>query len=219
MTGSPQRVQRLPRAQRRAQLLEAAQTVFVRKGYHSAAMEDIAEEAGVSKPVLYQHFPGKLELYLALLESQCDRLETLVLDALENSTDHKDRVYRTIAAFFEFVGGEGEAFRLVFESDLTSDPQVRHRLDGLEAQIGDAISQRVAEDTGLPKQFADLLGVTLVGMSQISARAWLAHGKTIPQADAARAAGHLAWRGIGSFPTVATKRAADEGQADAVTGA
>ena len=219
MTGSPQRVQRLPRAQRRAQLLEAAQTVFVRKGYHSAAMEDIAEEAGVSKPVLYQHFPGKLELYLALLESQCDRLETLVLDALENSTDHKDRVYRTIAAFFEFVGGEGEAFRLVFESDLTSDPQVRHRLDGLEAQVGDAISQRVAEDTGLPKEFADLLGITLVGMSQISARAWLARGSQIPREDAARAAGHLAWRGIGSFPTVATKRAVGEGQAETDAGA
>ena len=219
MTGSPQRVQRLPRAQRRAQLLEAAQTVFVRKGYHSAAMEDIAEEAGVSKPVLYQHFPGKLELYLALLESQCDRLETLVLDALENSSDHKDRVYRTIAAFFEFVGGEGEAFRLVFESDLTSDPQVRHRLDGLEAQVGDAISQRVAEDTGLPKEFADLLGITLVGMSQISARAWLARGSQIPREDAARAAGHLAWRGIGSFPTVATKRAVGEGQAETDAGA
>lgn len=219
MTGSPQGVQRLPRAQRRAQLLEAAQTVFVRKGYHSAAMEDIAEEAGVSKPVLYQHFPGKLELYLALLESQCDRLETLVLDALENSTDHKDRVYRTIAAFFEFVGGEGEAFRLVFESDLTSDPQVRHRLDGLEAQVGDAIRQRVAEDTGLPKEFADLLGITLVGMSQISARAWLARGSQIPREDAARAAGHLAWRGIGSFPTVATKRAVGEGQAETDAGA
>ncbi|MBM6545707.1 TetR/AcrR family transcriptional regulator [Janibacter sp. YIM B02568] len=219
MTGSPQGVQRLPRAQRRAQLLEAAQTVFVRKGYHSAAMEDIAEEAGVSKPVLYQHFPGKLELYLALLESQCDRLETLVLDALENSSDHKDRVYRTIAAFFEFVGGEGEAFRLVFESDLTSDPQVRHRLDGLEAQVGDAISQRVAEDTGLPKEFADLLGITLVGMSQISARAWLARGSQIPREDAARAAGHLAWRGIGSFPTVATKRAVGEGQAETDAGA
>ena len=219
MTGSPQRVQRLPRAQRRAQLLEAAQTVFVRKGYHATAMEDIADEAGVSKPVLYQHFPGKLELYLALLESQCDRLETLVLDALENSTDHKDRVYRTIAAFFEFVGGEGEAFRLVFESDLTSDPQVRHRLDGLEAQVGDAISQRVAEDTGLPKEFADLLGITLVGMSQISARAWLARGSQIPREDAARAAGHLAWRGIGSFPTVATKRAVGEGQAETDAGA
>ena len=59
---------RLPRSARRKQLLEAAQEVFVAQGYHAAAMDDIAERAGVSKPVLYQHFPGKLDLYLALLD-------------------------------------------------------------------------------------------------------------------------------------------------------
>lgn len=206
MTSTSHRVQRLPRAQRRAQLLQAAQAVFVRKGYHAAAMEDIADEAGVSKPVLYQHFPGKLELYLALLESECDRLESLVLEALDSTDDHKERVYATIAAFFEFVGDEGEAFRLVFESDLTGDSRVRHRIDALEAQLGDAISHRIAQDTGLPKSFSDLLGVTLAGMSQVSARAWLAHSATIPQADAALAAGHLAWRGLSSYPSQATLR-------------
>ena len=58
---------RLPRQARRKQLLSAAQAVFVASGYHAAAMDDIAERAGVSKPVLYQHFPGKMELYLSLI--------------------------------------------------------------------------------------------------------------------------------------------------------
>ncbi len=203
----PARVQRMPRAQRRAQLLESALTVFVEKGYHSAAMEDIAEEAGVSKPVLYQHFPGKLDLYLALLEQHCDHLEQLVLEALASTEDHKDRVYATIGAFFEFVGDEAGAFRLIFESDLTNEPAVSQRLDGLADQIGEAIAARIMEDTGLPHQFAMLLGASLTGMAQVSARSWLAHAPEIPRADAARAAGHLAWRGIGSFPTVATKAA------------
>ncbi len=65
---------RLPRRARRNQLLGAAQEVFVAQGYHSAAMDDIAERAGVSKPVLYQHFPGKLDLYLALLDQHCESL-------------------------------------------------------------------------------------------------------------------------------------------------
>ncbi len=52
---------RMPRSARRAQLLDSALEVFVASGYHAAAMDDIAERAGVSKPVLYQHFPGKLE--------------------------------------------------------------------------------------------------------------------------------------------------------------
>ena len=59
---------RMTRPARRAQLLGAAQEVFVDRGYHATLMDDIAERAGVSKPVLYQHFPGKLELYVALLE-------------------------------------------------------------------------------------------------------------------------------------------------------
>ncbi|MGH3575894.1 MAG: TetR/AcrR family transcriptional regulator, partial [Pseudonocardiaceae bacterium] len=58
---------RMSRDERRAQLLAAATDVFVTNGYHATVMDDIAERAGVSKPVLYQHFPGKLELYLALL--------------------------------------------------------------------------------------------------------------------------------------------------------
>ncbi|GAB3112856.1 TetR/AcrR family transcriptional regulator [Janibacter alkaliphilus] len=200
MTAPTPRVQRMPRAQRRAQLLGAALTVFVDKGYHATAMEDIAEEAGVSKPVLYQHFPGKLELYTALLDEQCDRLEALVLEALETPGTHKERVYATIRAFFRFVGDEGFAFRLVFESDLTNDPGVRHRLDALEAQVADGIAARIAQDTGLPAELATLLGVGLAGMSQVSARAWLSHPGGMDLETAALAAGRLAWRGIGSFP-------------------
>ena len=68
MTDATTRVTpRLSRSARRTQLLAAAKTVFVTQGYHSAAMDDIAVRAGVSKPVLYQHFPSKLELYLDLL--------------------------------------------------------------------------------------------------------------------------------------------------------
>ena len=77
---------------RRAQLLDAAQAVFVQSGYHAAAMDDIADRAGVSKPVLYQHFPGKLDLYLALLDKHCEALEPLVREALESTHDNKERV-------------------------------------------------------------------------------------------------------------------------------
>ncbi|WP_435202972.1 TetR/AcrR family transcriptional regulator [Janibacter sp. GS2] len=194
------RVQRMPRAQRRAQLLQAALGVFVSKGYHQAAMEDIADEAGVSKPVLYQHFPGKLELYLALLDTQCDTLEALVLEALESSEDHEERVHATVRAFFSFVADQGGSFRLIYESDLTNDPQVRHRLDALEAQIGDAIAQRIMQDTTLPHELAEMLGLAMAGAAQVMARTWLAHGTQFSQEVAAEAAGHLAWRGIGAFP-------------------
>src|SRR5512144_121529 len=83
---------RLPRSARRLQLLGAAQEIFVAQGYHAAAMDDIAERAGVSKPVLYQHFPGKLELYLALLDKHCDAIVEQVRAAMRETAVNKERV-------------------------------------------------------------------------------------------------------------------------------
>src|SRR6266496_1434226 len=120
---------RMPRSARRKQLLAAAREVFVAQGYHSAAMDDIADRAGVSKPVLYQHFPGKLDLYLALLDESARELVAIVRDALSSTTDNKQRVPATFRAFFDYVGTSGEAFRLVFESDLSNEPAVRARLE------------------------------------------------------------------------------------------
>src|SRR5579859_6993979 len=83
---------RLPSPARRRQLLGAARDVFVAQGYHAAAMDEIAERAGVSKPVLYQHFPGKLELYLALLDESVAELLRSVSSALSSTPDNRQRV-------------------------------------------------------------------------------------------------------------------------------
>src|SRR6478609_11572196 len=115
----PARGQRLPKSARRAQLLEAAQEVFVEAGYHSAAMDEIADRAGVSKPVLYQHFPGKLDLYIALLDQTSEELVDLVRQALSSTTDNKLRVAASIQAYFDFVDSHNAGYRLIFESDLT----------------------------------------------------------------------------------------------------
>src|ERR1700757_1394926 len=93
---TPLRGQRLPRQARRKQLLGAAQEVFVAQGYHAAAMDDIAERAGVSKPVLYQHFPGKLDLYVALIDKHCEALVESTRTALDATTDNKQRVAATM---------------------------------------------------------------------------------------------------------------------------
>lgn len=187
---------RLPRLERRAQLLEAAQSVFVDKGYHASGMEDIAERAGVSKPVLYQHFPGKLELYLALVDKHTAALVELVEAALNESDDHKDRTYASIRAFFDFVAREDEPFRIVFESDLNEVAAVRERIGWATEACVDAISRRIMLDTELPQPVARLVAQGLVGMSQVSARSWLRDG-TIPLDLAVEIIGRLAWRGVG----------------------
>src|SRR5690349_4215426 len=168
------RTSRLPRGARRLQLLRAAQDVFVAQGFHAAAMDDIADRAGVSKPVLYQHFPGKRELYLALLEEQVSELA--------------DRV------------AEGEAFRLVFESDLRNDADVRTIVDRGTGACVEAIAQVIAADTGADTERALLLASGLTGLAESSARWWLPRKGTVSRDEAVALMSSLAWRGISGFP-------------------
>jgi AcrR family transcriptional regulator len=194
------RSNRLPRHERRRQLLDAALEVFVSQGYHAAAMDEIAERAGVSKPVLYQHFPGKLELYLALLDESVDALVETVRDALRSNPDPKQRVAATFGAYFEYVGGKGQAYRLVFESDLSNESAVRDRLDRGTRECAEMVSQAVREDAGLSDDEAHLLSVGLVGMAQITARYWLGTRDHIPREAAEQLVARLAWRGISGWP-------------------
>jgi AcrR family transcriptional regulator len=191
---------RLPRRARRAQLLTAALEVFVAQGYHAAAMDDIAERAGVSKPVLYQHFPGKLELYLALLDQSCDTIISSCAKALDSTEDNKQRVTATMHAFYAYVSSAEGAFRLVFESDLTNEPAVRARVDRVTVECAKLIAHVIADDTGLPAEASQLLAVSLVGMGQVSARFWLQEGGALNQDEAATLISGLAWRGIRGYP-------------------
>ncbi|GAA4202043.1 TetR/AcrR family transcriptional regulator [Streptosporangium oxazolinicum] len=203
MTATPDakpRGTRLPRTARRRQLLSAAQEVFVENGYHAAAMDEIAERAGVSKPVLYQHFPGKQELYLALLDLHVDDMIARCRDALASTTDNKQRVQAAIGAFFDFVSSQGEAFRLVFESDLRNVAPVRQRMERNLRESAEMISQVIQEDTGCSSDEARLLGVGLVGMAEVSARYWISSNGSIPKDAATQLIARLSWRGISGFP-------------------
>lgn len=191
---------RLPRTARRAQLLAAAQEVFVANGYHAAAMDEIAERAGVSKPVLYQHFPGKLELYQALLETHVDELVTRVNTALASTTDNKQRVRATIGAYFDFVDREGGAFRMVFESDLRGEPSVERAVERATNSAVDAITHTITADAGLNEDQARLLAVGLVGLSQMSSTFWLNAERKVSKDEAVELISTLAWRGIGGYP-------------------
>ncbi|MEE1620372.1 TetR/AcrR family transcriptional regulator [Zafaria sp. Z1313] len=190
----------MPREERRAQLLRAAHSVFVANGYHGAAMDEIAEVAMVSKPVLYQHFPGKRELYLALLDAHLASLSELLLAAIASTSDNKLRVQATIRAYFEFIAEDSQAYRLVFESDLINDPDVASRLEEFNGRFAGSVADVIADDTKLPRAQAVLLGRGLAGMAQVAARAWLEAQDEVDLDAASELVSRLAWRGIGRFP-------------------
>lgn len=196
----PGALARLPREERRAQVLNAAREVFVAQGYHTAAMDDIAERAGVSKPVLYQHFPGKLDLYVALLDDGIAVLLDTLRASLEATTDNKQRVRGAIAAYFAFVDDPDGAYRLVFESDLTNEPAVRYRVEAADDACSLMLGRVIAEDTGLSAAQAELLAAGLLGMAQIASRRWLREEPRMTREAAVDLIAGLGWRGIGGFP-------------------
>ena len=202
------RAVRMPKDQRRVQLLDAANDVFTTRGYHASAMDDIAEAAGVSKPVLYQHFSSKLDLYLALLDRSCEHLVGVVADAMASTEDNAERVTAAVAAFYDFVSSARGEFRFVFESDLTGHSAVQQRLWQVNDEIADAIADVIATDTALPRSQAKLLAISMVGMAQVSARWWVSpDSQEIPLADAKRLVSSLAWRGIRGVPLSERRRA------------
>ena len=200
-TSEGTRAPRLPREQRRQQVLEAALDVFAASGYHAASMDEIAERAGVSKPVLYQHFPGKLDLYLALLDAGIDELMVAARSALGGTTDNATRVAAMVSAYFDFVENPNGAYRLVFEGDMSNEPAVRQRVDAADLTLARMSAAVIAEDTGLDESEALLIASGMQGLVHVAARRWLRDDDAaVGREVATDLVTSLAWRGISGFP-------------------
>jgi hypothetical protein len=123
-----------------------------------------------------------------------------VRDALAATSDNKERVAATMQAFYTYVANDKAAFRLVFESDLTSEPAVRERVDRVTSANAAAIATVIRDDTGLPEAQSELLAVSLVGMAQVSARYLISSDHPVAADEAVGLVSTLAWRGISGYP-------------------
>lgn len=196
MSAPRPRTTRLPKEQRRRQLLQVALTVFSERGYHGASMEEIADAAGVSKPVLYQHFPGKRELYLALVDDNLDQLAARLLEALQFSTVNRTRVESMLNVYFDFVGDQPEAYRLIFETDQMADPEIRARFEGFHLGVAEAIGSVLGPNAGLSQPHAVMLSRSLTAMAEAGASYWAHHPEVGDRGAAQRQVFRLAWGGI-----------------------
>lgn len=195
----------MPRAARRAQVLEIAQDLFAREGYHHVSMDDIAERAQVSKPVLYRHFPSKLDLYLAVVDHRSQALVHAVDEALTTARADEQATGRAVVraivrAFVEFVEHSGESFSLLFESDVTRDSDVRRQVEQASSEAARAICRGLRELAGLPEEHADLLAQSLVGMARVAATSRYRGGR-VGVDDAVDLITQLAWRGVAGLVT------------------
>ena len=118
---------RLPAAERREQLLSVAITVFAEKGFHNTSMNDVADAAGVTKPVLYQHFASKRALYLELLAEIGAELRDTIAKATADAAGPRQQINLGFVAYFEFVADHADAFRVLWpipQAEITVAPNI-----------------------------------------------------------------------------------------------
>jgi AcrR family transcriptional regulator len=194
---------------RRSAVMRAGLEVFAEKGFHLASMDDIAERAGVSKPILYQHFSSKNELYLGILDERVDAIVQQVRSAIESASTNKSRLEAAIGCYFNLIDDADLGYRLIFESDFTMNHDVRARVEDVVSQVSRIVGAEVSKQTGMSLGEANILAGGLSGMAQAAAWRWLRLGRPIAMEDAISQTLDLAWSGLSAVNTKASSPEAD----------
>src|SRR3954454_10684019 len=155
---------RLSAEDRRAAILDAALDVFSRRGYNGASIDEIANAAGISKALIYEHFPSKRELHVSLLEGHTQDIFMRLAQTADTADPGDVRLRNGVNAFFEWVETHRDAFRLLFRD--TFEPEVAVVLDRLQNQATGAIAALMASDPGLQGDNDLDLALSIEAMAQ-----------------------------------------------------
>ena len=185
---------RLPAAERRQQLVDTALTLFAQRGLHGTSMDDIADAAGVTKPVLYQHFRSKRALFMELLEDVGRHLLQAITEATAVAASPREQVERGLTAYFEFVADHHASFVLLFGDGSRRDEEFAAAVNDVESTIADFVAALI--DAGLDDDHRQLLAHAIVGMAESASRRWVATGAKEPASVAASRVANLAWAGL-----------------------
>ena len=181
--------------ERRQQLLDIGRSLFAERGFEATSIEEIAARAGVSKPVVYEHFGGKEGLYAVVVDREMQRLTERVVSALD--ADHpRDLLEQAALVFLSYIEDETDGFRI-----LIRDSPVASTTGTFSSLIGDIASQveyilrNQFKSRGFDPKLAALYSQALVGMVALTGQWWLDERK--PKRD--EVAAHLvnlAWNGL-----------------------
>lgn len=185
---------RLPAPERRRQLLDTALEVFATQGFHATSMNDIAEAAGVTKPVLYQHFRSKRDLYLELLGDVGAALQERISKATASADGPRGQVEAGVSAYFRFVDEHRSAFTLLFGSGARRDSEFADAVRQVEAGIAEAVASLI--DADLDEEHRRVLAYGVVGLAEGTSRHWVADGLDLDPERLARQVADLAWAGL-----------------------
>lgn len=187
--------ERLPAARRRRQLLDVAVEVFAAHGYHQTTMNQVAEAAGVTKPVLYQHFASKQDLFGEVLNDLGTRLEEAIGKATSAATSPRNQVRAGFTAYFRFVVEERTASQLLFGADTRQEPEFDEIARRTRASIAEATAALIDVE-GLDQDDRRFLAQGIIGIAEATSRHWIQEGGSDDIDVVAEAAADLAWGGL-----------------------
>jgi AcrR family transcriptional regulator len=189
---------RLKGPERRAKLLAAARDVFGREGYHAASMDAVARRAGVTKPILYDHFPSKRDLYLALIDADLEAVRRTVSEALSAPTGNRERIRASFQAYFDFVDEHGPGFRLLMQEVVGADRDLRRRVGRVRSSILAEVAELIVRESEgrLDPAHAETVALALVGMVETAAQRSDPNGDPAARSEAVDTLVRFAWRGI-----------------------
>jgi AcrR family transcriptional regulator len=185
---------RLSAPARREQILDVAVQVFARNGFHGTSMNDVAEAAGVTKPVLYQHFDSKQDLYLALLDEVGARLRTAVTKATAAAPNGRAQTELGFRAYFRWVADDHDAFLLLFGSRASRDEESTLAIRRITADTAHAIAPLIAVDIAPEHQRTIAHG--LVGLAEGVSRHLVERGQDFDPEVLGQQVADLAWAGL-----------------------
>lgn len=190
---------RLPASERRAQLIEVGRAVFAKRGFEGASMEEIADRAKVSKPVVYEHFGGKEGLYAVIVDREMDYVVRRIVEAIATGSP-RERVEKASLAFLAYVRDEPDGFAVLSQdSPMTSSRgRLSSLLNDLAERVGDIFASSF-KAAGYDPRAAPIYAHALVGMVTFVGKWWTDVRK--PSIDeVAKHIGGLAWMGLRHLP-------------------
>ena len=183
-------------AQRREQLLAIGRGLFAEKGFEGTSVEEIAATAGVSKPVVYEHFGGKDGLYAVVVEVETHKLLEAMKAAL-TKPNHPRRVLEIAAmTLLDYIEAETDGFRILVRDSPITEP--RGGFSSLLSDVAGHVEYILAEqfaDRGFDSETAPLYAQMLVGMVAFTGQFWLDH-RRLDKAVVASHIVNLAWNGL-----------------------
>ena len=187
---------RMPAPLRREAILVAAEEVFARRGYHGAALDDIAQVAGISKALIYEHFASKRELHASLVNAHVEEIFQRLQASAAADRPGEERLRGGIDAFLSFVEEHREAWRALFRD--AADPEVGDVIERVQAQATAVIAALIAADPDAPPEAAhaiEMHAALLSGAVQSLANWWHDH-QDVPRATLVERTMDFCWLGI-----------------------